>query len=124
LSSADFPLSFIPEPGFFGFDSLTFIANDGAMDSEPAPVSIEVNARPTVRLLGPAEGSAFLTPATVEMTVGAEDPDGTVESVLFYAGEELIGEATQELFAFIWEDIPPGIHDIWAVATDDRGATL
>jgi predicted outer membrane repeat protein len=42
--NADGSFSYTPNPGFEGNDSFTYVANDGALDSNPATVSITVMA--------------------------------------------------------------------------------
>ena len=43
---ADGSFDYVPEPGFEGTDSFTYVANDGAADSNIATVSINVAAQP------------------------------------------------------------------------------
>ena len=43
---ADGSFSYLADPGFFGTDQFTYVANDGLLDSQPATVSIRINAPP------------------------------------------------------------------------------
>jgi subtilisin family serine protease len=67
--------TYYPAKGFFGSDSFTYVANDGAQDSLPATVRITIvnSNNPPVAvsqdLLTKTNRSIFITP-------GADDPDG------------------------------------------------
>jgi hypothetical protein len=56
-------------------------------------VTVNGDQPPTVSLISPANGAAYVAPATVTLSASASDPAGTVSSVSFYAGAQLIGSA-------------------------------
>ena len=73
--SADGSFLYIPVGGFSGTDSFTYRANDGTVDSNPATVTITVNAvnHPPVA----ADGSVTTNEDTAAaVTLSASDPDG------------------------------------------------
>ncbi len=48
-TAAEVSVTYAPEPGFFGYDSFTFIVNDGEDDSDSVKVWVEVEADPRSR---------------------------------------------------------------------------
>jgi hypothetical protein len=67
--SADGSFSYDPNPGFSGSDSFTYHANDGALDSNPAVVTIGVTAGGAVSI-----NSTSVNGATVPAGAVAEQP--------------------------------------------------
>jgi hypothetical protein len=57
----------------------------------PCPGQPPANQPPEVTLTSPAEGDAVPIPGTVVLAAEASDPDGAVDRVEFYVGEELVG---------------------------------
>jgi hypothetical protein len=87
---------------------------------------------PRVKLARPVEGQIFVGPQEIELVAMAQDPDGWVPRVEFYAGDVLIGTSEivfirepdpglPQIFSLIWADPPPGRHELTARALDDRG---
>jgi hypothetical protein len=75
-----------------------------------------------VQLLTPSAG-AVLPLAPVTLAAAAEDVDGAVARVDFYAGTERVGSATAAPWSFRWTPPAPGFYAILAVAIDDDGAS-
>lgn len=80
------------------------------------------NTPPTVRIINPANGTAFTAPAEVLVTVDAFDRDGTVSKVEFFAGSMLLGSATSAPYSLVWNNDAAGAYSLTARATDDKGA--
>lgn len=97
--------------------------NSPAWEAVSAPVSLTVNAPPTVSLASPTTSQAYIAPASVTLTANATDSDGTVAKVEFYQGSTLIGTATAAPYTATWQNAPAGTYKITAKATDDKGAT-
>ena len=63
----------------------------------PPPVNITVlqgpptNLPPVVRIISPANGSVFHAPINIPLYAYANDPDGSVTSVEFFAGTNSLG---------------------------------
>jgi len=74
---------------------------------------------PAVSISAPAANSIFSAPATITVSANAEDTDGTVMQVAFYANGSLLGTATASPFAVQWANMNPGIYNLIAVATDN-----
>ena len=78
-----------------------------------------VNLRPTVSLLSPTNGTTLPEPATLNLSASASDSDG-IRRVEFFADGIFVGQATNG-FNFTWTNVPPGIHQLTARATDNLG---
>jgi len=77
------------------------------------------NQPPTVSITSPSAGAMFALGSVIPMTANAGDLDGTVSSVAFYAGAQLLNTDTSAPYAFNWANAPAGTHTLTAVATDD-----
>lgn len=97
-----------------------FSAEPGAWGlAQPTPgLANKVNAPPSVSIVvgEPDEGGRL----NVEVT--ASDADGTVRKVELLVDGIIVAEDTEAPFSFSLR-LQPGLHDIAARATDDRGGT-
>src|SRR5690606_23741240 len=62
-------------------------------------------SKPSVQIVSPAEGDAFIEGDVVPVRITATDPDGVILKVNVYFNEELAGEASrldQNTFIFNW----------------------
>jgi hypothetical protein len=64
-----------------------------------------------------------VAPANITINATAEDADGAIARVEFYAGTQLIGTATASPFSITWADVAAGSYSLTAVARDDEGAS-
>src|SRR5207249_9879824 len=85
-------------------------------------VNIVVDAPPTVSLSSPANNASFTAGANVTLQANANDSDGSVAKVEFFAGATLLGTATGSPYSFTWTAVPAGNYSLTAKATDDQGA--
>jgi uncharacterized protein (DUF2141 family) len=101
--------------------------------SEPVDISVVTNLPPRVKLESPYDGASYFAPATVAICAAASDPDGTVVSVEFLAGTNILGVVTNgiavtnreckyDLFCFTWSGVAKGSYTLTAVVTDNGGA--
>lgn len=125
-TSAPFTFAWSSIPA--GVYSLTAKAtdNDGYVTMSAA-VSVTVNiigVAPAVTLTSPANGSAFATPATIELAATATDSDGTITKVEFYNGATKLGEDTVSPYAYTWNGVTGGDYTLTARATDNDGNTV
>jgi len=89
------------------------------------------NAPPTITLVAPTNGAVFPALANITLTADAEDSDGKVSRVDFFAGTRWLGasllgsaiSSTGHLFSFTWTNVLPATYLITARATDDGGKT-
>ncbi len=86
--NADGSFAYTPAPGYYGIDSFAYKANNGALDSNPANVSIVVNAPPVANNIGYAvnENRALSVSASSGVLAGAGDPDGDKLTASLVAG--------------------------------------
>jgi RHS repeat-associated protein len=81
------------------------------------------NAAPTVSITSPAANATFTAPASITLTANAQDTDGTVTQVQYFANASPIGTATASPYSFNWTNVAAGTYSLTAVATDNVGAT-
>jgi uncharacterized repeat protein (TIGR01451 family) len=104
------------------------VATDNlGVTSTSKPVVLTVNDPPAVNILTPATGAFFATsPATIPITALANDFDGSIASVSFFANGTFIGSkqsANANQFPFTWNNVQPGTYSLTAKATDSNNAT-
>ena len=91
--------------------------------STSAVVQITVNAAPTVSITSPAESASFPAPATITLVADAQDLDGLVQMVEFFADAISLGAVTNAPFSLTWTNVAAGNYALTARATDDRGGS-
>jgi hypothetical protein len=112
-------------PGNYALTA-TATDNAGATATSAAvniTVAAVVNAPPTVAITAPTEGAAFTAPASVAVTADANDTDGGIAKVDFFANGNLVGTAATAPFSAMIEGLAAGNYALTAVATDTAGAT-
>jgi RHS repeat-associated protein len=120
------PYSFIWSNLPAGNYSLTAKATDnvGMVSTSAAiAVSVQANAAPTVNLTSPANNTSYNAPATITLMAQAQDTDGTIAKVEFFAGATPIVALTSPPYTFNWAGVTPGTYSITSRATDNAGAT-
>jgi hypothetical protein len=89
------------------------------------------NLPPSVRIAEPREGWVFTNPPALRLHASAQDRDGRVVGVEFFANDVKLGDGTRLIdvapgvygFGLVWTNPPPGAYALTARATDDDGAT-
>ncbi len=105
------------------------------------------NQPPRVALSSPPNGAVFTAPVDLRVAATADDSDGWVSTVEFFAGTNSLGVTTNHPwiaepvyfpdlngavvpgfscinpFMLVWSNVPPGRHVLTAVATDNLGAS-
>ena len=138
-----------PSAGKYGLTAVA--ADNGGASTTSDPVDIAVlpgpptNIPPVVRIVSPANGSVFRAPVNVPLYAFADDPDGSVTSLEFFAGTSDVGSGQRlpvvtplagggvvvggptppiyptNLFLLLWTNAPVGTNALTAVATDNGG---
>src|SRR5713101_8255331 len=107
-----------------GTYSLTAKATNDKGDTDLSdPVSITVNALPSVAITAPGNNTILTAPATFTVTASASDSDGSIAKVEFYNGATLIGTATSAPYSVTLSDAAAGVLNLTATAVDNRGAS-
>jgi len=117
----------VPEGSFL----FTAIATDNLNSkSVSLPVSVTVsnlpssaNRPPSLSIFKPAFGNKFVAPATVNISVDAQDDDGSISKVEYFQGTTKIGENLTSPYSFSLQNAIPGTYQITVVATDNLNAT-
>lgn len=108
-----------------GTYSLTAVVTDSSgATATSAPVSVIVNASPTVALTAPSNDAQFAAPASITLTAAAGDTDGTITQVQFFQGTTSLGVDATSPYSVTWSNAPVGVYVLTAVATDNRGAVV
>jgi RHS repeat-associated protein len=108
--------------GSYSFTAVA--ADDRGGSTTSTPLSVIVNAPPTIALTSPANNSSFKAPASISISANAGDSDGNVTSVAFYYGDTLITTLTAAPYTFTWTGVPQGTYALTARVTDNTGDTI
>ena len=81
------------------------------------------NLPPSVQLVSPTNNSSFFNSASLTLTAGAGDSDGTVQRVEFYQNTIKLGEVFEPPYTFQWDSVPAGNYTLTARAFDNDGAS-
>ncbi|MCF0221156.1 MAG: Ig-like domain-containing protein, partial [Fibrobacter sp.] len=74
-----------------------------------------------VKLNAPAAGAKFDAGAGVTLTAAKSGGDGSIKSVDFYIGNDLVGTAMSEPYSVTASGLSAGVYSAVAVATDNNG---
>jgi hypothetical protein len=75
-----------------------------------------------VTLTSPARGDRYFAPATISLSADAQDADGAIAGVDFYADATFVGHASSPPYRATWDGVGAGSYAITAKATDNSGA--
>ncbi|MFZ9847889.1 MAG: glycosyl hydrolase family 18 protein [Flavobacteriales bacterium] len=81
------------------------------------------NKKPTAILLHPAHNETFYEGDSIVIEANANDTNGVISFVSFYADNLKIGQDTGVNFKFTWKTAGPGTYKIFAMAVDDAFAS-
>ena len=88
------------------------------------PVSITVNALPSVSLTSPGSNAAFKAPANIPLAVQVADTDGSIANVEYFYGTTLITSLSAPPYSFVWTEVPQGTYALTARVTDNLGGAM
>jgi len=78
---------------------------------------------PSVNMVAPFDGQLFWAGTNITLVANATDADGEVVRVDYYAGTNLLSSSTAAPFRASWSMVPRGQYTLFAVATDNSGAS-
>lgn len=104
---------------------LVFYSNTGADGGQISEWKIYgTNASPTVALTSPSPSGRVIAGTNVRLCASANDADGSIDRVEFYAGKTLLGTDTTAPYELNWK-ASGGVYHIFAKAVDnDESAQL
>ncbi len=123
------PYTFFPKTSIAGTFSLKARAFDNSgLSVYSEPISIQVikpNQPPVISWSAPAEGASFISPATIDISVGAIDNDGAISKVRFFQNDKILGDVNApqsgNIFTYSWSNVSAGSYTLKAVAYDNEG---
>ena len=108
-----------------GTYSLTAKATNDKGDADLSdPVSITVNALPSVSLTSPTSNAAFKAPANIPLAVQVADTDGSIANVEYFYGTTFIASLSAPPYSFVWIEVPQGTYALTARVTDNLGGAM
>src|SRR5467141_219513 len=108
-----------------GTYSLTAKATNDKGDADLSdPVSITVNAPPSVSLTSPGSNAAFKAPANIPLAVQVADTDGSIANVEYFYGTTSITSLSAPPYSFVWTEVPQGTYALTARVTDNLGGAV
>lgn len=82
------------------------------------------NTPPSVSIGTPANGASFNAGANIAIAANAADANGNVARVEFFrSGGASLGSDTSAPYGVTWSNVPAGNYGLYAVATDNAGAS-
>jgi alpha-galactosidase len=84
------------------------------------------SAAPSIMMITPIDSSIFTLPTSITLAAQADDSDGSVTQVDFYANGEYIGtdETADDGWNFLWNPAIPSVYEITASAIDNSGISV
>src|SRR2546427_9843876 len=108
-----------------GTYSLTAKATNDKGDTDLSdPLSITVNALPSVSLTSPSSNAAFKAPANIPLAVQVADTDGSIANVEYFYGTTQITSLGAPPYSFVWTEVPQGTYALTARVTDNLGGAV
>jgi len=114
-------------PNASGVRSVSARARDSAGNTATSPtVAVNVlpsgaNASPLVRVETPADGATLVTAPRLEVRAAANDPDGAVLRLEYFADGTRFAETEYPANTAAWTGFASGAHELLVVATDNAG---
>jgi hypothetical protein len=107
--------------GSYTVIAIAFDDRNGTRTSAPVHITIQANRPPTVALTAPVASATYTAPANIVVAASANDSDGSIAKVEFYAGSTLIGSSTTAPYTVAWNAVDAGAFLVTAKATDNLG---
>jgi chitinase len=81
------------------------------------------NLPPIVSFTQPTNNTQFRESQPIALQAQAQDPDGQIKKVKFYANNTFLGEANQAPYDFVWNGAAVGQYQLTVIAEDNDGAS-
>lgn len=81
------------------------------------------NINPITSISSPSSGATYDVGDNITISATASDADGTVSSVEFYAGSNMIGTDSSEPYTVVWNNVAQGSYTLMSKAIDNEGAS-
>jgi hypothetical protein len=94
---------------------------NGPVRATGQPLTPAANQAPAVAITSPSNSATVFTDFTITAT--AADSDGSIASVKFYDGANLLATDTTAPYSYAWTGAAAGPHALTAVALDNGGLT-
>jgi len=101
----------------------TSTATDAVIDNFKVTQGTTSNQPPNVAITSPTDGSIFTAGKDIVVTAAANDADGTVSRVDFFAGSTSLGSVASAPYSVTWAAVPAGTYSLKAVAVDNDGTS-
>ncbi|MFN6945731.1 MAG: carbohydrate-binding protein, partial [Cytophagaceae bacterium] len=85
-------------------------------------IIVAENLPPTVSITSPSNNAEFTEGGSINLSASANDADGSVVNVEFYANSIKVGEKSSAPYTISWTNVAVGTYTISARATDNDGA--
>lgn len=117
-------LTLAPAAGKSGVTTVKLRVNDGELSAttEFQITILAPNQPPAISLVTPWDLAVVDPKDPLELEARADDPDGVIQRIDFYAGTTLIGSSVVPPYRFTWNTPVKGQQVLSARAIDDRGA--
>ncbi len=125
-SSTTAPFSISSNNVQAGTYTITAKATDAnGLTQTSSPITVKVNAPPTISITSPTNNSSFTAPANITYTVNAAaiGAGNSITKVEYFNGATLLASSTTAPFSISSNNVQAGTYTITAKATDANGLT-
>ncbi len=123
LSTTGTNIIYTPNANTYGTNVFMYTVTNAAGASSSALVTVYVQAKPTVQITSPSDGSTIGVGTGVTVGASAADLDGTVSSLAVWVNGSLWATTNISTFSRAWSTGTAGYYTFTAVAQDSQGNT-
>jgi hypothetical protein len=97
--------------------------NDGLCEVTSAVTKVVAAVAPTVAITSPSNNTNFTAPASFNLSIAANDIDGTVSKVDVYQNNVKVSSTTTAPYQYAVSNLTTGTYQYYVIATDNDGLT-